>query len=160
MTSEMTNTPSIRGLSFKLGSAEPAECWNDYSGCSSVITGRDESLLSLPGAILASHECGAKGSLGLRRLTIWNGALFKVAYAWASWLSDSYFHCQGVPILSFTSDFYFSPRQGCQICHKLLSGRRVLTCAVVARSKLCSLVKFVDVWRDWILTQDSETLFF
>lgn len=59
---------------------------SDCCGRSSVIAARDESLCSLPGALLACCECGAKGSLGFRRLTIWNGALFNVAYAETSWL--------------------------------------------------------------------------
>lgn len=35
---------------------------------------------SVPQALLACCECGAKGSLGFTGSTIWNGALFNVAY--------------------------------------------------------------------------------
>lgn len=67
-------------------SAELIDSSSDCCGRSSVIAAWDESLCSLPGALLACCECGAKGSLGFRRLTIWNGALFNVAYAETSWL--------------------------------------------------------------------------
>lgn len=88
---------------------------SDCCGGFLVVAAWDESLCSLPGAFLACCECGAKGSLGFRRLTIWNGALFNVAYAETSWLWDSsYIPPQGAPILSLTPDT-FGVWQDCQV---------------------------------------------
>lgn len=67
-------------------SVEPTDSSSDCCGRSSVMAAWDESLPSLPGALLARRACGAKGSVGFGRLTIWNGALFNVAYAETSWL--------------------------------------------------------------------------
>lgn len=91
MTAVMTETRSSLKLEQRRveASAELTGSSTDCCGRSSVIAARDQSLCSLPGAFLACSECGAKGSLGFRRLTIWNGALFNVAYAETSWLRDS-----------------------------------------------------------------------
>lgn len=50
---------------------------------------------SVPQALLACCECGAKGSLGLTRSTIWNGAIFNVAYVERSRLWEPPFTSAG-----------------------------------------------------------------
>lgn len=50
---------------------------------------------SVPQALLACCECGAKGSLGFTGSTIWNGALFNVAYVKRSRLWEPPFASAG-----------------------------------------------------------------
>lgn len=116
---------------------------SDCCGRSSLSTAWDESLCSLPGAFLACCVCGAEDSLGFRRLTIWNGALFNVAYAETSWHWD----LSHIPPPRCSH----SLTHVCQISHKLLSERRLERLwfkTLFSRSCFVSFWRSLDVVRD------------
>lgn len=96
MAAPMTNTGRIKSRSLKLErthlgrvcGAYRQQCWLLRSSLSHLSL-RWVLVFSARGLFfLACCECGAEGSLGFTRLTIWNGALFNVAYAETSWLWD------------------------------------------------------------------------
>lgn len=80
-------------------------CWRG----SSVCRGRRELTSSVPAAMQPGCECAAEGSLRSGMRTIWNGALFIVAYVGkrSAWKLPLTFTPQGVPILSLMPDSGF-----------------------------------------------------
>lgn len=72
-----------------------------------TVWASDRLSSSVPQALLACCECGAKGCLGFMGSTIWNGALFNVAYVEKKQALRASLYISGMLPLSDSCMFFF-----------------------------------------------------